>query len=125
MHEGKKVLIVEDNDMNLEIIQFVLEDWGAETIIARHGKEALDCFLQSDKDEFSYIFMDIMMPVMDGLTATREIRRLNREDAKTVPIIAMSANAFAEDVEKAKAAGVTEYLVKPLDLRKLQNVLKK
>ena len=120
---GRKVLVVEDNDMNMEIIQFMLEEWGAETILARNGKEALDCFIQSEPDEFDYIFMDIMMPVMDGLTATREIRGLNRTDAKTVPIIAMSANAFAEDAEKAKMAGVTEYLVKPLDLKKLQKIL--
>lgn len=120
----KKVLIVEDNDMNLEIIQFMLEDWGAETVSARNGKEALDSFRQSEQNEFDYIFMDIMMPVMDGLTATKEIRRLNRPDAATIPIIAMSANAFAEDVAKAKQAGVTEYLVKPLDLKKLQKILK-
>ena len=120
----KKILIVEDNDMNLEIIQFMLEDWGAETVSARNGKEVLDSFRQSEQNEFDYIFMDIMMPVMDGLTATKEIRRLNRPDATTIPIIAMSANAFAEDVAKAKQAGVTEYLVKPLDLKKLKKILK-
>lgn len=121
--KGRKVLVAEDNDMNLEIIQFMLEEWGAKTILTRNGKEALECFAQSEPGEFSYIFMDIMMPVMDGLTATSEIRCLDRADAKTVPIIAMSANAFAEDVEKAKKAGVTEYLMKPLDLKKLQKIL--
>lgn len=71
--------------MNLEIIQFMLEDWGAETVSARNGKEALDSFRQSEQNEFDYIFMDIMMPVMDGLTATEEIRRLNRPDATNNP----------------------------------------
>ena len=118
-----KILVVEDNDLNLEIIQFMLKDWGAQTVTARNGEEAVEAFAQSEVNEFDCILMDIMMPVMDGLTATRKIRSMDRGDAATVPVIAMSANAFAEDVKLAKQAGVTEYMVKPLDIEKLSRVL--
>ena len=121
-----RVLITDDEKIERTGLRLLLGKMDQEFEIteAVNGKEALDSFRQSEQNEFDYIFMDIMMPVMDGLTATKEIRRLNRPDAATIPIIAMSANAFAEDVAKAKQAGVTEYLVKPLDLKKLQKILK-
>ena len=109
--------------MNLEIIQFMLEDWGAETVSARNGKEALDSFRQSEQHEFDYIFMDIMMPEMDGLSATKAIRALDREDAGTIPIIAMTANAFDEDEKKCMEAGMNAHLVKPLDIQKMKEAV--
>ncbi len=94
---GKRALLVEDNELNMEIARTFLEEEGLVIFEATNGKEAVEIFNQSEMNQFDYIFMDVMMPVMDGLTATKEIRRLSRADAKTVPIIAMTANAFVED----------------------------
>lgn len=116
---GMRVLLVEDNEINREIAQYLLQDAGVIVVEAENGKEAVDAFAASEPGDFDCILMDVMMPVMDGLEATRVIRGLDRADAATVPIIALSANAFAEDAQKAKEAGMNEHLAKPLDTKKL------
>lgn len=123
--EGMKILLVEDNDLNLEVAQYILEDAGAEIIVARNGLESVELFEQSDSDSFDVILMDVMMPVMDGLTATKKIRKLKRKDARTIPIIAMTANVFNEDIIAAKEAGMNEHIAKPLDFDKLIHTLAK
>ena len=123
--EGMKILLVEDNDLNLEVAQYILEDAGAEIIVARNGLESVELFEQSESDSFDVILMDVMMPVMDGLTATKRIRRLKRKDARTVPVIAMTANVFNEDIIAAKEAGMNEHIAKPLDFDKLIHTLAK
>lgn len=120
---GMKVLLVEDNEMNLEIVQYLLEDAGVEVTTATDGQMAVNVFTQSDIDRFDLILMDIMMPVMDGLTATQTIRILDRADAKAIPIIAMTANAFAEDIKKSKEAGMNEHIAKPLDANKMFRIM--
>lgn len=123
--EGMKILLVEDNDLNLEVAQYILEDAGAQIVVARNGLESVELFKQSESNSFDAILMDVMMPVMDGLTATKEIRKLKRKDAKTVPIIAMTANVFNEDIIAAKEAGMNEHIAKPLDFDKLIHTLAK
>ena len=123
--EGMKILLVEDNDLNLEVAQYILEDAGAEIIVARNGLESVELFEQSESDSFDVILMDVMMPVMDGLTATKKIRKLKRKDARMVPIIAMTANVFNEDIIAAKEAGMNEHIAKPLDFDKLIHTLAK
>lgn len=119
------VLLVEDNELNREIAQTVLELHGISVTAAANGKEAVACFRQYPPDYFTAILMDIRMPVMDGLQATREIRGFAREDAARVPILAMTANAFEEDKALAYKAGMSGYLIKPLDVGTLLNELKK
>ena len=121
--QGLHILLVEDNDLNMEIAEFVLENEGAIVIKAENGKEAVDIFQSSGIGECDAILMDIMMPVMDGLTASRIIRAMDRPDARTIPIIAMTANAFTEDKIKAKEAGMDEHIAKPLDRRVLVEVV--
>ena len=116
---GKRVLLVEDNDLNMEIAEFYLDTAGAAVIKAWNGKEAVKMFADSKPGTISLILMDLMMPVMDGYEATRAIRELDRPDASTVPIIAMTANAFDEDRKKSKAAGMNAHLAKPLDMQAL------
>ena len=123
--EGMKILLVEDNDLNLEVAQYILEDVGAKITVAKNGLEAVELFEQSKENTFDAVLMDVMMPVMDGLTATKKIRNLNRKDSKTVPIIAMTANVFNEDVLAAKKAGMDEHIAKPLDFDKLIHTLAK
>ena len=94
---GLKVLLVEDNELNMEIAKFILENVGIEVTMAKDGREAVNIFEESRENYFDVILMDIMMPVMDGLTATKTIRSLKRQEAKTIPIFAMTANAFLED----------------------------
>ncbi|MCI8429239.1 MAG: response regulator [Lachnospiraceae bacterium] len=120
---GMQVLLVEDNEINCEIIEFMLKEAGAGVTTANDGKAAVDTFAASDPGTFDCVIMDLMMPVMSGYEATRVIRGLNRPDAKTVPIIALSANAFEEDVAMAKDAGMNEHLAKPVDIRKLFRVM--
>ncbi len=120
---GRKLLLVEDNDLNMEIAHVLLEDLGLSIIEAKNGKEALDIFAQSKPSEFSYIFMDVMMPVMNGLEATKEIRKLDRPDAQTVPIIAMTANAFIEDRNACLEAGMNTHMAKPIDPDLLRTTL--
>ena len=119
----KKVLIMEDEENIRRFVVINLHRAAFEVVEAENGQQALDLFAASPADTFDGIFMDVMMPVMDGLEATAAIRALDRPDAKTVPIIAMTANAFAEDVEKSKAAGMNAHLAKPVDLQKLLQVL--
>jgi len=113
--QGVNILLAEDNDLNLEIAQFLLENAGATVTAARNGQEAVDIFAASRPGEFDAILMDVMMPVMDGYTATRTIRRLDRPDAGRIPILATTANAFAEDRRRACEAGMNEHLTKPLE----------
>lgn len=117
--EGKNVLLAEDNELNMEIAEFLLTDRGAKVTKAWNGEEAVNTFAASETGFFDIIFMDIMMPVKDGLTATREIRSLDREDAKTVPITAMSANAFTDDIRRSLDAGMNAHISKPIDEAKL------
>lgn len=116
---GCNVLVAEDNELNFEIVEFILKVEGANVIAATDGKQAVDIFAKSEEGSIDVILMDVMMPVMDGLTAVREIRTLNRVDATTVPIIAMTANAFADDVENAREAGMDAHVAKPIDGKKL------
>ena len=116
---GMRVLLVEDNEINCEIVEFMLNEAGAEVVTAHDGKAAVDAFTASKPGTFDCVLMDLMMPVMSGYEAARTIRRLDRPDAKTVPIIALSANAFEEDVALAKDAGMNEHLAKPVDMRKM------
>ncbi|WP_302940088.1 ATP-binding protein [Senegalimassilia anaerobia] len=116
---GKRVLLVEDNDLNMEIAEFYLDHAGAAVVKAWNGKEAVRMFTSSKPGTISLILMDLMMPVMDGYEATRAIRALDHPDASTVPIIAMTANAFDEDRKKSKAAGMNAHLAKPLDMQAL------
>lgn len=120
---GKKALLVEDNEINLEIATIMLQDLGLIVTPAQNGKEALDIFEQSDTHTFDYIFMDVMMPVMDGLEATRRIRSLDREDAKTTLIIALSANAFEDDIKECLDAGMNAHVAKPIDVNALKEEL--
>ena len=120
---GMRLLVVEDNALNLEIMQCLLEDAGAILTTARDGQAAVDAFCASPVGEFDAILMDIMMPVMDGLEASRRIRALARPDAGSVPIIAMTANAFEEDRKKSAEAGMNDHLTKPLQPKLLLDTL--
>ena len=112
--KGKRVLLVEDNELNMEIAQFILENENMQVSCAWNGKEAVDIFARSKPGEYDLILMDIMMPVMDGLEAARQIRVMDRHDAKLIPIVAMSANAFQDDVERSIKAGMNRHISKPL-----------
>lgn len=122
---GIKVLLVEDNELNMEIAKFILENHGMNVTTASNGKEALDIFASSKEKEFDLILMDIMMPVMDGLAATKKIRAMNRKDAGQIPIFAMTANAFTDDIEESHKAGMDEHLSKPLDENKMLDLIKR
>lgn len=112
---GVRVLLAEDNELNMDIARYLLEDAGLEVSCAKNGRAALEMFENSEENEFDIILMDIMMPVMDGLEATRAIRNLKRADARNIPIFALSANVMEEDVKKTKMAGMNEHLSKPID----------
>lgn len=117
--KGVHALLVDDNELNIEIAKFFLEDNGMEVTCAYDGKEAVDIFEKSEDGYFGVIYMDILMPNMNGLDATREIRALNRKDAKKVPIIEVSANTFSDDVFESRKAGMNKHLGKPLDEEKM------
>lgn len=117
--KGKRILIAEDNELNAEIAKTVLEDVGALVTRVEDGQQAVELFKEKPAGTFDAILMDLMMPIMDGYTATREIRSLERSDSKTIPIIAMTANAFQEDAEKCIAVGMNAHLAKPLDVEKV------
>ena len=120
---GKRVLLVEDNELNMEISTFFLENRGMVVTKAWNGKEAVEIFQQSLPGTFDLILMDVMMPVMDGLAATRCIRALEHKDAKRIPILAMSANAFQEDIQSSLAAGMNGHLSKPINEKALYRVI--
>ena len=122
--KGKRVLLVEDNDLNAEIAQFMLEENEIEVQRAENGQKAVELFDQSKEGYFDLILMDIMMPVMDGLTATKSIHALNRTDAKRIPIIAMTANAYESDKKASIEVGMCAHLSKPLKQEKLIEVIK-
>ncbi len=111
---GLHVLLVEDNDINMEIAQFMLENEGVQVDVAWNGEEAVRIFEQAPVGTYDAVFMDVMMPVMDGLTAARTIRALDHPDAATVPIFAMTANAFVDDIARSKEAGMNAHITKPL-----------
>ena len=125
--QGLHVLLTEDNELNMEIAEFVLQNEGTVVTKAWNGQEAVDIFRKSSPGEFDVILMDIMMPVMNGYEAAKMIRSLDREDAKVIPILAMTANAFDEDRKKALACGMNGFLSKPIVIEEListlQNIL--
>jgi CheY-like chemotaxis protein len=120
---GKKVLLFEDNEMNAEIARALLNEMGFTVVVAENGKLGVDMFARSGEKEFDAILMDLRMPVMDGYEATRLLLTMNREDVKTVPIIAMTADALDDDVRKCKAAGMVSHVTKPIDPDRLRQVL--
>ena len=121
--DGLNLLLVEDNELNAEIAETLLSDEGAAVTVAKDGSQAVNIFKEKPEGSFDAILMDIMMPVMDGLTATKKIRTLNHPDAKKIPIIAMTANAFKEDKEKCLAAGMNAHLAKPIEIENVKKVL--
>lgn len=121
--QGLHVLLTEDNELNMEIAEFVLQNEGAVVTKAWNGQKAVDIFRKSRPGEFDAILMDIMMPVMNGYEAAKMIRSLDREDAKVIPIIAMTANVFTEDKMRAKEAGMDEHIAKPVDGKLLVKVI--
>lgn len=123
--KGLHILLAEDNELNMEIAEFLLQNEGADVTKAWNGQEAVELFRKSGPGGFDVIFMDIMMPVMNGYEATKMIRSLDREDAKEIPIIAMTANAFTEDRIRAKEAGMDEHIAKPVDVELLIKVIHK
>lgn len=123
--KGLHILLAEDNELNMEIAEFMLQNEGVEVTKAWNGQEAVELFRKSKPGEFDVILMDIMMPVMNGYEATKKIRSLDREDAKVIPIIAMTANAFTEDRLRAKEAGMDEHIAKPVDGKLLINIIYK
>lgn len=123
--KGVKALLVEDNDLNLEIAKFHLEQEDIEVFTAVNGQEAIEMFEKSEIGYYDIILMDIMMPIMNGLEATRHIRSMNRADAFAIPIIAMSANAFEQDIQESLEAGMNAHLVKPMDGKKITDTMRK
>ena len=121
--KGLHILLAEDNELNMEIAEFVLQNEGADVTKAWDGQEAVELFRNSEPGKFDVILMDIMMPVMNGYETTKMIRSLDREDAKAIPIIAMTANAFTEDRIRAKEAGMDEHVAKPVDVELLIKVI--
>ncbi len=122
---GMKFLVAEDNELNMEIVKFQLEKEGIDVIEAWNGLEAVELFRESKVGEIQAILMDIMMPEMDGYEATRRIRSMEREDAGEIPIIAMTANAFAEDKVKAREAGMNEHIAKPIDTKRMARMIRR
>lgn len=122
---GLNILVVEDNKINAEIAEYILKKSGAEVTLANNGKEAVDVFAETDENCYDIISMDVMMPVMNGYEATRNIRKLHRKDAKKIPIIAMTANAFTKDKLDAIEAGMNEHIAKPLDINLLLEIISK
>ena len=122
---GRRVLLVEDNDLNLEIAKTLLEMNGMIVDTAQNGQEAVSCYNEQKAGTYFAILMDIRMPVMDGIESTKRIRASHKEDASTIPILAMTANAFDEDKRQAYKACMSGYLIKPLDIRVLLGELEK
>lgn len=120
---GCRLLLVEDNALNAEIAQILLTDEGATVTVVTDGKQAVEIVQNNPPDTFDAVLMDVMMPVMNGIDAAKTIRSLNRPDAKTLPIIAMTANAFYEDAQKCLAAGMNAHLAKPLQIKKVKQTI--
>ena len=120
---GLRILVAEDNELNMEIAEFVIQSKGASVVKAWNGQEAVEAFEKSASGEFDVILMDVMMPVMNGYEATKTIRTMDRSDAKKIPIIAMTANAFVEDRIKSKEAGMNEHVSKPIDTKLLVKII--
>lgn len=123
--EGRRILLAEDNEINREIAEEIIGSTGVKVESAVNGREALEMFERHPKNYYDLIFMDIQMPVMNGYDASRAIRQLHRSDARQIPIIAMTANAFAEDVVASRRAGMNEHIAKPLDVVQLMNCMKR
>ena len=123
--EGKRILLVEDNSLNREIATVLLEETGAVVEEAENGLVAVNMVKNSSPGYYDLVFMDIQMPVMNGYDSTRHIRALERPDIKSMPIIAMSANAFAEDIKLCKESGMNEHIAKPIDFGKVLEILEK
>ena len=122
--EGIQVLLVEDNELNMEIAEFLLKEEKMIVTKAWNGREAVEIFEDSEPGYFDVILMDLMMPQMGGLEATRRIRKMDREDAKSIPIFAMTANAFLDDIAQSKAAGMNEHFSKPLQMEKVIDTIR-
>ncbi|MEG2117005.1 MAG: response regulator [Clostridia bacterium] len=120
---GCKILIAEDQPLNVEVERKLLQKKGCEIFVAENGQVAVNTFKESSVGFFDLILMDIRMPIMDGFIATREIRALDRADAKKIPIIAMTANAFDDDIQKSKEAGMNGHLSKPIDVSKFYGLI--
>lgn len=120
---GMKVLVVEDNELNLDIVQEVLKERGLIVTGAANGQIAVELFGSSSPGTFDAILMDMHMPVLDGVAATRQIRAMERSDAKTIPILALTANDFEEDIRRTREAGMNDHLTKPFDMEKIFRVL--
>ena len=116
---GLSLLLAEDNELNAEIAEVLLKDEDAHITLVKDGQQAVDAFDGSEPGTFDAILMDIMMPNMDGITATKRIRAMNRQDAKDIPIIAMTANAFEEDARRCMEAGMNAHLSKPFQMKKV------
>ncbi len=123
--QGRRLLLVEDNDLNAEIAATIMEDEGAYVSIAGDGAQAVEAFAANPAGTFDAILMDVAMPKMDGLAATRAIRALDRPDAASIPIIAMTGNAFQEDVRECLEAGMNAHIAKPIDAAKAERVIAK
>lgn len=123
--EGMHAMLVEDNELNMEIAKLMLENNGIHVDSVVNGEEAVEAFRNSELNYYDVIFMDIMMPCLNGWDAARLIRTMKRADSESVPIIAMSANAFAEDVINSRISGMNEHLTKPIDERKMIQAIKK
>lgn len=121
--QGRRILVVEDNELNAEIAGSILNLHGIEAERAVNGLLGVKAFSEKEPGYYDAILMDIRMPVMDGLEATKEIRKLPREDARTIPIIAMTANAFDEDMKKSIESGMNGHLAKPIDFKELMQTL--
>ena len=122
---GKKILAAEDNTLNAEILIFLLDDMGADTVLVENGKQVVEAFKESDWDEYDCILMDVMMPIMDGYEATRQIRALENPALAGIPILAMTANAFEEDKKSALDCGMNGFLSKPIIMEELVHELQK
>lgn len=120
---GMKVLVVEDNELNLDIVQEVLKERGLAVTGVANGQIAVDLFDASPPGTFDVILMDMHMPVLDGVAATRRIRAMERHDAKTIPILALTANDFEEDIRRTREAGMNDHLTKPFDMEKIFGAL--
>lgn len=120
---GMKVLVVEDNELNLDIVQEVLRERGLVVTTAENGQIAVDLFCGNPPGTFDAILMDMHMPVLNGVAATKKIRAMERPDARTIPILALTANDFEEDIRQTREAGMNDHLTKPFDMEKIFRVL--